>query len=566
MKRRSKRKLILVLPILLFLVAIVLLTFGSALFTTQESPYYDQLVTGWSVSHGDETYNDVDLSDFNLGLLNRGDTIIIKRNIPATDIQSPTILFKSIFSSVVVRIDGEIVHTYGLQYYEDGDYIPKKYHMIPIKDGNVEHEIEITYTVAENRAYKAVYPVYYGTKRELVRSFFQYRRLAIFVGGFFVIYACLFISLGIFLARSGRSYKSVFITAALSLVLGVYTFSYNDVLCFISYKDIFFIIAEYGSLYLIPVMIAFLFYSVHPKIARIGQSIIIVVNIILPIFFWILHIKGISHLNRSVLPMQSISVLEMIVMLPFLIRGIRNEYKAKQESDTFTGIRADNYLFLGFAIMIAFTVLEIVMFNLSNYSNSNIALSLIARISFMNLGMMCFIISLFVYYFLNGIDHMNESRVKNELEGIAYTDALTGLMNRAKCMQYRETLEGDYALVSLDLDKLKYVNDTFGHIEGDRMLKAFSDILVESFIGANMIGRMGGDEFIVIFEKPSEDVCDKCIKLMEKNIDSFNEKKKEKFTLSASAGYAYSHEADSIDDVFYLADSRMYQMKEKHHA
>ncbi|WP_026651568.1 GGDEF domain-containing protein [Butyrivibrio proteoclasticus] len=565
MKRKSQRKSLLVLPIILLLVAAALLVFGSTLFTTEESPHYNQLSSGWSVSRGGETYEDVTIADLSLGLLKKDEVITIKRSIPPTDIQNPTILFKTVFSTVVVRIDGDIVYTYGLDNYEKGKYIPKKYHMLPIKNGNVEHEIEITLTVSEGRAYKAIYPVYYGTKRELLRTFFQYRRLAIFVGGFFVIYACLFVSLGLFLSLNGRGSKSVFMTAALSMVLGVFTFCYNDTLCFISDNDDFFIIAEYGALYLIPIMISFLFYSVHPEIARVRQRIIIVINIIIPIVAWVLHIRGIAHLNLFVLPMQVISVIEMVGMLPVLIKGIRKEYKTRKESVTYTGIQADNYLLLGFAIMISFTILEILMFNASNYIKGIKVVSLFARVSFMNLGMMCFIICLFVYYFLNGIDHMNESKVKNELEGIAYTDALTGLMNRAKCMQYGETLEGDYALVSLDLDKLKYVNDTFGHNEGDRMLKAFADILVDSFIGANIIGRLGGDEFIVIFEKPSKDVCDKCISLMQKNIQAFNEKK-EKFTLSASAGYAYSKEADTIDDVYFLADSRMYEMKEKHHA
>ena len=140
-------------------------------------------------------------------------------------------------------------------------------------------------------------------------------------------------------------------------------------------------------------------------------------------------------------------------------------------------------------------------------------------------------------------------------------------MNRAKCMQYMASIEVPYAIVSLDLDRLKYVNDTYGHLEGDRMIKAFAALLNKSFEGATLIGRTGGDEFLVAFENPAADVCDKCIRALEKNMDEFN-KDHDRFTLSASSGYAYSTEAPNgnFEDIFYLADTRMYEMKETHHA
>ena len=139
-------------------------------------------------------------------------------------------------------------------------------------------------------------------------------------------------------------------------------------------------------------------------------------------------------------------------------------------------------------------------------------------------------------------------------------------MNRARCSQVTATLSGNYAVVSLDLDRLKYVNDTLGHLEGDRMIKAFATLITEAFEGASLIGRTGGDEFIVVFENPTADVCDKSIRRLEAGMDRFN-KSDGTFSLSASCGYAYSYEVNSKNykDVFYLADQRMYKVKEEHH-
>ena len=157
--------------------------------------------------------------------------------------------------------------------------------------------------------------------------------------------------------------------------------------------------------------------------------------------------------------------------------------------------------------------------------------------------------------------------MKEHLEGLAYTDALTGLMNRGKCMQYLASVLGPYAIVSLDLDKLKYVNDNLGHIEGDKMIKAFAELLVKAFDSASVVARTGGDEFLVAIESPSATVCDESIRRLERLINDFNNAGNEQFTLSASAGYAYSYEdpEGKFENVFYLADTRMYKMKEQHH-
>jgi diguanylate cyclase (GGDEF)-like protein len=209
--------------------------------------------------------------------------------------------------------------------------------------------------------------------------------------------------------------------------------------------------------------------------------------------------------------------------------------------------------------------IEIVKYNIQIYGeNPDIFLT---RVNYLTLGSLYFTICLFIYYLLNGIEHVNSQYVREQLEGLAYTDELTGLMNRAKCMQFTKTLESPYAVVSIDLDRLKLVNDTYGHLEGDKMIRTFSELLSKAFDGASLIGRTGGDEFMVIYENPSANECDKAIRTLEEYMAEFNQKK-EKFTLSASMGYAYSSELSTMgfNDVFYLADSRMYEMKEKHHA
>ena len=554
-----------VLPILMILITIVLLIFGSSLFTTPQSEYFTQLYSGWSVYYGDKVYNDVTLADFALESTNAGDIITIKRTIPATTIVSPTIMFKSYLASVLVEMDGKEVYSFGSDISDKGIYIPKKFNLITFSDWVKAHDVSITFKVAEKNSFRGFYPIYFGTKTEVVKYFFKYHRMPLFLGGFFIIYSLLLFSLGLFLFMYHRFEESAFISSAVSMLLGLYTYTYNDIFAFLSEHEYFFSLMEYFVLYLIPLSFSVLLYTTNKNIIYKKQRVIIGINIVLPIIFWMCFLTGMIPINLFVVPVQIVSVLEIIIILPPLVSNVRMRHKKKVESDTYTGVDSDSYLIMGFIIMVVFALLEIAKYTVQRFAEGYGKQNLFVNINFLNLGMLFFIICLFVYYFLSGIEHMNDQRIKEKLEGLAYTDALTGLMNRAKCMQYGATLKGDYAIISLDVDRLKYVNDTYGHLEGDRMLKTFANYLTESFKGAGLIGRTGGDEFLVIFEKPSADVCDKCIRVLEKNMDDFN-RRDDKFKLSASAGYAYSYEAGGrMSDVFYLADSRMYKMKEKHH-
>jgi diguanylate cyclase (GGDEF)-like protein len=98
------------------------------------------------------------------------------------------------------------------------------------------------------------------------------------------------------------------------------------------------------------------------------------------------------------------------------------------------------------------------------------------------------------------------------------------------------------------------------------MIRCFSDILKQAFDGASLIGRTGGDEFLVAIENPESGICEKMIEKLETLMAVFNDADK-KIRLSASCGFAYSNEPKLTDanSVFIMADTRMYRIKEQHH-
>ncbi len=90
----------------------------------------------------------------------------------------------------------------------------------------------------------------------------------------------------------------------------------------------------------------------------------------------------------------------------------------------------------------------------------------------------------------------------------AENDGLTGLYNRSTIEQkIKESLDANYknsVFMLIDLDDLKYINDTLGHAQGDRAICAISDELISTFKGIGMEGRLGGDEFLVFIPNLSE--------------------------------------------------------------
>ena len=163
------------------------------------------------------------------------------------------------------------------------------------------------------------------------------------------------------------------------------------------------------------------------------------------------------------------------------------------------------------------------------------------------------------------IEQKNKANTLNEsLEVIANHDSVTRLQNRYALNQnIPEYLGKEVCIAMGDIDKFKAVNDTFGHTAGDDVLKAFSDILLESFPREN-IYRYGGDEFLIVEETGDLDS-------FTKQINNVNEKfkhihlKNVEMNLGCSFGIVSAH-PETPGEFFsqvMCADNKLYNEKSK---
>lgn len=177
-------------------------------------------------------------------------------------------------------------------------------------------------------------------------------------------------------------------------------------------------------------------------------------------------------------------------------------------------------------------------------------------------------------YYLVWRDVTKEREHKAQISHLAYHDSLTGLHNRAYFVPIAKELienvgkqaSGTSALVLLDLNFFKQINDTYGHSVGDLVLQHTANILKSFIFAPNLLARLGGDEFILYFDyiQNEEELIEKIEEIRhEFEVNLF---KKDDITIRVYPGSGYcivTEQMNNYDDVYHEADVKMYEDKAK---
>ncbi len=147
----------------------------------------------------------------------------------------------------------------------------------------------------------------------------------------------------------------------------------------------------------------------------------------------------------------------------------------------------------------------------------------------------------------------------------AFVDALTSAENRAAWEIFKSTLSAEPrpgTLVMVDLDEFKMINDTYGHVEGDGILKEFVQYVQNRVQREHRLFRYGGDEFVLYLPHELDETAH-CAKQIEQVLNKLNASWKEKeLPVSVSFGFASLKDPTDVDRSIELADQRMYRVKE----
>jgi len=175
---------------------------------------------------------------------------------------------------------------------------------------------------------------------------------------------------------------------------------------------------------------------------------------------------------------------------------------------------------------------------------------------------------------LNNINNELEEMQKqiNTLQKELFSDPLTGAYNRKWFSDYYlkdDLFVNDGFIVFIDLDKFKFINDNYGHIVGDQILKYLVNFLQKELDNPAVdILRYAGDEFIVLFNKNKSSILnpDKKMKETQDKLSKLvlTSSKIKKLQFSFSYGITPFKKEDNIEDILVIVDKLMYKNKAEH--
>jgi two-component system cell cycle response regulator len=167
---------------------------------------------------------------------------------------------------------------------------------------------------------------------------------------------------------------------------------------------------------------------------------------------------------------------------------------------------------------------------------------------------------------------IERNKLRLTLISLAIVDELTTLYNRRGFLTLAENhkklarrTNKEFLICFIDINKLKIINDTYGHKIGDNALKDFTYILRKTFREADIIARLGGDEFVVLVRDAEANKKEILYFRLQDNLKEFNSNENRTYELSASIGIVLV-EPDSdfpIDEILEKADKLMYLDKSK---
>jgi diguanylate cyclase (GGDEF)-like protein/PAS domain S-box-containing protein len=160
-------------------------------------------------------------------------------------------------------------------------------------------------------------------------------------------------------------------------------------------------------------------------------------------------------------------------------------------------------------------------------------------------------------------------RAEEDLRALLLVDELTGLPNRRAFITLSEQrlklairMERDVLMIFIDVDHLKHINDTWGHLAGDRALIDTARVLKESCREADIIARLGGDEFVALMTVDSDQTAELVCERIKARVELHNLETPRGYPLSLSVGATRTKsEGTMLADLLAQADTALYEQK-----
>ncbi len=551
---------------ILILLFIGVLFIGIVVFAASDKgideSHYINLNEGWHVAVNGEICDQTAMDSLVFPLVGRGDEVVLETRLPQAALDNPILVFYSVHSTVLVELDGEEIFRYGQELYEEGRLVGYGYHCIDLPEAYEGKSLRVKLLVCEDAAFSSFDTPRLYDANWYIRDYLKENRIPLIINIFLIVFGICMIGVSaVFIIRlKSLQWLKLLWVALFSIGIGCWSLcSYN--LTFLLYDNLQWkVLSEFGMLYLLPVSVFAYFYKeavgTESRLRKNIYVFIMSVQILFTVSAYVLQMTNIWHFPKMLRIQHVIMGAMALYLICMFIADIRRKRLKSM------------VLFVGAIVMIVFAMADLLRFNIEKYISMASGQRYVGMFC---IGVMVFIAAMLLDFSSNVTSALYDAAKGKALEELAYTDALTGLANRRSCEEAFDALDADetekrYAIGVFDLNNLKKVNDRLGHEEGDAFIRSFGEILREVFSAYGLVGRTGGDEFLVILYNISSGKIGGLIDRMNEKIELKNQEHAD-WSLSAAYGiseYA-AEEVKTARQLYKLADERMYECKKEMH-
>ncbi len=505
---------------------------------------------GWT----DDAGNEIDLSSLDsLASSHQTNTFVLYHRIPKLQRDS-YLSFYTYGTFFSVDIGDETVYTYEYKpIFTAGHSYGTDFHniLVPQEDAGelITLRIEMIYGSGGSFLDMSL-----GKSSDFVIRFLRHELPAFIISLMVIIFGIIIIGMSKAVSEDKKILKSLRSFAALSIAIGIWSMIESQVLTLIYGQAEFFRSYDYLLLMLLPYPMVsmangWVEYS-SERFERIVKALVagdLLLTLLLRIFFnldlhqldWMIHI---------------VLLFSFIGCICLICRNIlfREKHLFHQRLRLWTGLAVLSYC----------AVLDLIRY--SKADKSNIDAARFTRIGFLFL----------MYFFLSQYMVESKERLRKSIEAetfrqMAYRDGLTGVGSRAAFEAKEKELnlalrekKMTIVFVSIDLNHLKKVNDTYGHATGDNYILACTELIREAFDDHGSIYRIGGDEFAIFIEG---DMAKQIYESRYRRLMQLLDTKAKDFPVQPSFAIGYeiltSDDGRDVESAEKVADAKMYEHK-----
>lgn len=539
-----KSLLFLAVFLLSLAVAATSIAFGSNKINNEENAIF---ANKWQYSVDGRDFAEVELP----GNANTkaGSQITLKNQIPSETVSGATILMRTSLQNVVIAVGGELI--YNSERSQNPVASPSSaYHFVRLPAQCANETITVKLSSPYDNYSGFMNQIYLGSKASNIFFLVQENGLRFIIG--FLVFCVGASLLIVFLFSRGRDGKAAVTNlGAFFMCAGYWLLAESKMLQFIFPYPVALTNTSIFALALLPVFSGLYYYNTHSKryrrlgkkvitIAAMGSFLLAIVSCVAPM------------LPVKIFPYYLIFLVIYLILL-FTSIILESLKAGKFFSASVCGI-------VSFGVC-ALTELVFYLSNTRSYNKSN----------FLTVGILLFCVFM-VADAMQNFTRIYRAAFKVEaLSVLAYSDSLTGLQNRTAFLEEMSIIEhDDQDLVTIgmyDVNNLKVVNDTKGHLVGDALLRHCAKTIKASLRQQDKVYRIGGDEFAAILRHgkgfdsatPERRICSALEKENKKTLD---------YALSIAYGFAtFSQGCDkTLYDTLARADETMYNCKREQKA